>query len=1500
MKAFLALLLMCLASTASSAQESLNVHNQDVTGQDSPVKNRIQQVLESLMPSQEMEKRVEAAVATYKMMEAAGRYVSSIADILRDKEIPLPVGLKSSKYTICIEQLYNDSISNSQKQFIKVVCLIPTNNGTPLVFQGDVLVEGDEGMGTHGKISIITPARNDIGKEATIAFCEGTSLEFGCDGFHAINANLAFILKSDKIYSVDASGKSEGKLIFETQAKFSNLDDFTIAISSSKRLAVKGLDGYLFTIGNVVLDNSCATTPATASFPVGYFGGASAEESRNMWRGLAVANAMVELPEYMVKNGDENKKERPSLKLQNLIIDGSGISCYVRSQNISADKDIDLESWSMSVADFELGIERNIVIKAGFGGKVNIPPLGKNSLRDYRARYDIVKESFELESNLGGNLDFPMLCAKLSLDETSTISLELRKNGIYPAIKANGKLSIGAPVSNDTTKSKLSLPDIRFENMLISREKFELGTASLSGSLETPDLAGFQLSIGNIATVKNDKGQGIHLDASVTAFGEQIEAKAGIDLYGNEQKWRFNKVDISKIGVKFKSGPVSASGEVEFREGDVIYGKGFRGEIKLSVMDKFDLQAVGVFGKKDDYHYFLTDALFEVPPAQGVTVPPALSFYGIGGGLYRHMQQDVSETKSEFGKSLSGINYIPDNTVGMGFMARTKFCLLGSDNLFDADVNLEMQFNQHWGVNFIQLRGEATMLSISQQESMLQGIKKGLNAVEKRGGDIVQFNKGSLEAKPTKEGALTATVGMKYDMENDVFTADMKAYLDVAGVLTGRGPDNTLGWASAYFAKDKWYTYIGTPENRLGVNLAKIANAGGYFMIGNDIPELPELPDKVKQHITLSGSRKDMGLLSEGKGLAFGADLSVDLNANLPPFYAQLGIEMGSEMLLKKYSDAVHCKGRTGPIGINGWYANAQAWAWVNAAIGMKVKLFRKERKFDIINASMASVISGEGLNPAYFTGAVGGQFRLLGGLVKGKCNFKFEIGERCEMVKDNQFGEDVIAQLTPADQSKDVNVFVAPQLVLNMPANESMVIEEESGVKETYRISIAEFNITNTKTGIKSTCSASPSKDNRIWTFETDEPLESRSEYKVYAKVTFERLDGDKWVVVKGDNAQPYSEEKTAVFTSGERPKYILPEHVQYAYPADRQYNFLSDEHGEAYIMTSKNYSYLFTTDKPKGFDQKAQFTTIDGKTIDAAFTHKKVSGVANAVFEIDIPIKNLNLATNQIYNMAIVNVPQKQVQMNENISDKETKIATEAVGSDITETRHEAEGSLALLDQTEIYSIDFRTSTYRTFREKMKSFDVDDIIPWQYYPYVYSLPCNIYDNTISAELFDETEYGDVDYTKRMVQFDVDYDSMPWYKNHVAPTIYDNAGLRAILGNITPPSQPGIVTAEFRSLELPRLDDTMIASDSRPNKSHYGAIINNCLKYIDEDRENYRTKIANMASRGTNVNKANAFMSMDNIPPLIEGRYPVVVKYVLPGKQIETSKYLINLSYKK
>lgn len=72
-----------------------------------------------------------------------------------------------------------------------------------------------------------------------------------------------------------------------------------------------------------------------------------------------------------------------------------------------------------------------------------------------------------------------------------------------------------------------------------------------------------------------------------------------------------------------------------------------------------------------------------------------------------------------------------------------------------------------------------------------------------------------------------------------------------------------------------------------------------------------------------------------------------------------------------------------------------------------------------------------------------------------------------------------------------------------------------------------------------------------------------------------------------------------------------------------------------------------------------------------------------------------------------------------------------------------------------------------------------------------------------------------------------------------------------------------------------------------------------NCLKYIDEDRIDYATKVANMASLGKNIRGVERFMSLNNIPPLTFGNYPFFVKYVLPGKSIVTSKYRIDASYR-
>jgi hypothetical protein len=66
--------------------------------------------------------------------------------------------------------------------------------------------------------------------------------------------------------------------------------------------------------------------------------------------------------------------------------------------------------------------------------------------------------------------------------------------------------------------------------------------------------------------------------------------------------------------------------------------------------------------------------------------------------------------------------------------------------------------------------------------------------------------------------------------------------------------------------------------------------------------------------------------------------------------------------------------------------------------------------------------------NPAWLRGMLAGHYSVLSGLVKGKFNLKFEIGEKCEMLQQGTEVKDivVIADLKPDDAGTDVNVFTA------------------------------------------------------------------------------------------------------------------------------------------------------------------------------------------------------------------------------------------------------------------------------------------------------------------------------------------------------------------------------------------------------------------------------------------------------------------------------------------
>ena len=112
-------------------------------------------------------------------------------------------------------------------------------------------------------------------------------------------------------------------------------------------------------------------------------------------------------------------------------------------------------------------------------------------------------------------------------------------------------------------------------------------------------------------------------------------------------------------------------------------------------------------------------------------------------------------------------------------------------------------------------------------------------------------------------------------------------------------------------------------------------------MMGTKIPASPPPPAKVSE--ILGGIDLDYmpneNALGEGKGIGFGAGLQFNTgHKTFGPFYADFDAGAGFDVMLKNYG-VVNCKGQSEPLGVNGWYANGQVWAYIEGAIGIEVKM---------------------------------------------------------------------------------------------------------------------------------------------------------------------------------------------------------------------------------------------------------------------------------------------------------------------------------------------------------------------------------------------------------------------------------------------------------------------------------------------------------------------------------------------------------------------------------
>ncbi len=1328
-----------------------------------------------------------------------------------------------------------------------------------------------------------------------------TFAEFDCNGFKrlGIGANIDL---SPKLVKENADGSQNlterVKAYFEAQA--SDLNDI-IATVTIDPFQVRGVKGVTFSIESAVIDLSDLNNSAGMVFPAEYsqiYG----QEDMNLWRGFFIKDFTVTLPPEIKDN--KQKGKRKSFSVHNALIDEKGFSGTISAPMLLPLENGDMGGWSFSIDELTLGFVANQLKSGGLGGTINVPITGDTTTFIYSAIFHPGQE-YVFTVRPRKEVSFTIFqAAHVDLEPSSFLEVAVKDSRFIVAANLTGTLSIEGGVSGGDQqqqpatgqtagKTKLSLPSLEFEQLVVSTEApyIHSGTFSLIGVPSiTAKLGGYSLTIDHIRFVKDGDDRGIGLDVSLNMMGGSgsFAAKAGLAVLGNisvddngHHHYRYSRTKISSISIDIDQGPFALKGSLEFFNQDAIYGDGFRGDIdaKLKITsgsNGFHIAAAALFGTVKDNRYWYADVLVEFPGA--IPIFPPVAAKGFGGGLYYGVSQLGSTESSkgyELGATPTGVVYKPDPNAGLGIKASMSF-VLANEKTVNGNIGFEMAFNRSGGLSRITFRGQCNVIT-APMPGVLQKIK---DQYPKLLQNSAAADKVPGAQAADANGQISVNVLIDCDFENSTLYSNIKTYINVAGgALKGAGPDGLAGEGVMYAGPDGWYLHIGTPDNPISLDMLGLARSHAYFMVGKDLPGSPPPPPNVSE--ILGGMdmdyMRDLNALGKGSGFAFGAGLDFDTgDMTFLIFYARLAAGLGFDVMLKDYGNQVRCEGSSGPIGINGWYANGQVYAYFQGKIGVKVNLLFKKGKFDIIDLGAAVVLQAKLPNPTWMRGVVGGRFSILGGLVSGNCRFEVTLGKECTLVNQNLFAEagvQVIGDVTPGSSEADVDIFTNPQLVFNMPVGKTFSIQDDANKVHNFRARLDYFKLLNN--GQPVTGSQEWNSDNTVIAIKTPDVLNPQTTFSLSARVVFEENVNGSWTAYLVDG-KPYAETVDQQFTTGKGPDVIPETVISYTYPIRKQLNYYKQETNQAYIWLKQGMPYMF--DPGPEYKQVARLTPQGGTPVDFNFTY------SSGHISFNMPDGILN---DKLYTLQLVNVPvSDNNSVDRNVQAQQTNVSNGDAGDLSVQTRS-ATGSLTEVVEKVFYQLNFRSSRYNSFSEKIDRLGMSSAYTWPLANSISELGYVI-DNT---ELFDAQEI-DNQGNSQVLQFEAKLDDNSWYQQYIYPYVYAgypvSPAMQIDWRDLTTMGMPPVKAVYLRQQPKALVLDTT-GTGQFAGRSTF---VYNLPYYMAWDYQNMQSKVVNALLPPLQLQLSDIQKQIVTTPfrPITTGAYRFNIKYVLPGTNITTS----------
>lgn len=1305
------------------------------------------------------------------------------------------------------------------------------HNGVKLYFAADKLklshsggVIGDWKLHLLGSTSLpqfggkmlFTIIGGDIDRPSG-EFIDKSFIEFDCNGFKSFSFKSDIRLARALVIPVGVDGKrivyekdlAQDKLLAVGNPNYvgatlnidsTGWDDLLIQVSLPN-FEVKNLQGWTFNLQNAVFDMSDIKNSPDVQFPEIYttnqlFPGGNT----NAWRGFYAKEIKVILPPEFKNNNQTNRTE---FLAQNLILDNLGVSGRFIGNNV-LDKG-NATGWQFKVDLIDVKIAVNHLAHGQFLG--SIKPAAMSSYLGFNGI--ITPEKYMLTVTVQ-NGDMKMFKGKLVFEQNSWIKMEVDKatEKFKADANLNGFLTIVGntgdepPVVNgEQTDKFIDFKGIVFQNLRLKSYAQPYIQADYFGFPGDAKLGNLPISFGNIRliapiqspeiiglgfTLKVDlmENSGIYADGDIEILGKFENAEF--------QSYKFDQIKINSLKVDVEKSSFHLFGQVRFFDNDVIYGKGFQGELDLHLKN-LDVRgkAKALFANKD-FRFWFAD--FQIDNTGNSA--SKFKIERIEGGLSYRMKRTDGNMAWAFNSAI----YQPNADIGLGLRAGAK-ATFGAGATFKAKAFLELEYNNTGGLNRLYFLGEGAMMSgnddvqgsLSSSWATYDQLYNGPEGAELtgylNGGNLLKISKRAHPiSEIAKDGKVGVFVSIERDFLNNSFKGLFELYMNLSGIK-GSGANNMLGFVDIYSSPQKSYVHVGRPTERLGA-IFKVGvydvNVGAYFMTGDVLPT-QQIPDaRVIQILgpdIMNSGNRNLSVLENGKGFAFGLNFNIQMNYDLGFFYAFLEAGGGFDITHAHYQ-GVSCAGMSGPVGNDGWYSMGQVYAYLYGEFGIRVDLWFIEADIPILQAGVAVLLRGEFPNPTHMEGYVGASYSVLGGLVSGRVRFKVEMGEKCDFIgMSNAIPVKVISDISPRE-NETVDCFKIPQIAFNYPVNTQFAIEGRDGNRRTVRIKLN--SLTLKANGQNIIGSYQWLDNNRKLNFVSEDILPPLETINGKVIVNFEELIGNSWTPMS-EGGSALTETKDFVFKTTSAPDYIPLENIKYAYPMPNMTNFYPDEHKNVYIKLKQGQDYLFTGNNAQwsikgeifeATDRKSQTTlSYDTTANKISFPYDLLTTQKNAKMQLIAYAPGVNPAVTPSNSLGNVNANSGSVDVSTNVNNT-TIINTTNVNNVTANASNQTNVAKSLLEYN------FVTSKHTTFINKINSINrtgnIFEIVSDAngIYADVHALHylTNTYEVFSTPELYGNI-YND---NQPLIKLEAVLDE-PYFTQTINPLLYQNYGAEGV-----------------------------------------------------------------------------------------------------------------------